>query len=154
MRIGRPIPALPQPLCNYCGAKAVLVRVGENGYPYVDDHGPVWICEPCQAWVGVRARSRNHAPLGRLANAELREAKRRLHDALEPLVQAKMRRDGVNIFAARGKAMKWLIAALGLDVASPNLHSLTLDQCEHALRHVADFQALSMSTVVSPKVSK
>jgi hypothetical protein len=43
----------------------------------------------------------------------LRDAKSRLHDALEPLIAAKMRGDGVNAFEARGKAMKWVIASLG-----------------------------------------
>jgi hypothetical protein len=80
-------------------------------------------------------------PLGRLANAALRDAKSRLHDALEPLVAAKMRRDGVNAFDARGKAMKWVIASLGLEVDTPSIHALSLEQCEQAIGYIADFQA-------------
>ncbi|KUE88114.1 MULTISPECIES: zinc-finger-containing protein [Cupriavidus] len=141
MRVGRPIPAPPQPLCDYCGGKAVLARVGEEAYPYLEDHGPVWICSPCQAWIGVRARSKQHTPLGRLADAALREKKSRLHDALDPLVTAKMRRDGVNAFEARGKAMKWLIASLRIPVDSPSIHALSLEQCEQAIQCIAEFQA-------------
>ncbi|UIF84586.1 zinc-finger-containing protein [Cupriavidus sp. UYPR2.512] len=141
MRVGRPIPAPPQPVCDYCGAKVILARAGEDGYPYLEGHGPVWICVPCQAWIGVRARSKHNTPLGRLANAALRERKSQLHDALEPLVAAKMRRDGVNAFEARGKAMKWLIASLGMDVATPSIHALSLDQCDEAIRYIAEFQA-------------
>ncbi|UIF88360.1 zinc-finger-containing protein [Cupriavidus sp. UYPR2.512] len=141
MRVGRPIPALPQPVCDNCDAKASLARAGEETYPYLEDHGPVWICAACQAWIGVRARSKHNTPLGRLANAALRECKSQLHDALEPLVAAKMRRDGVNAFEARGKAMKWLIAALGLEVATPSIHALSLEQCEQAIRYVEEFQA-------------
>lgn len=85
MRVGRPIPAPSEPACEYCGNKA-LARAGDSVYPYHEDHGPVWICPPCQAWIGVRPRSRQLAPLGRLAHAGLREAKGRLHEALEPLV--------------------------------------------------------------------
>ncbi|QBY56420.1 zinc-finger-containing protein [Cupriavidus oxalaticus] len=141
MRVGRPIPAPPQPLCDYCGGKAVLARMGEETYPYQEDHGPVWICSPCHAWIGVRARSKHHTPLGRLADAALREKKSQLHDALEPLVAAKMRRDGVNAFEARGKAMKWLIASLHIPVDSPSIHALSLDQCEQAIQFIAEFQA-------------
>lgn len=85
--------------------------------PYVDDHGLVWICSTCHAWIGVRPRSRHQTPLGRLANADLRDAKKRLHDTLEPLVTAKVRRDGVNAFEARGKAIKWLAGALGMTLS-------------------------------------
>ncbi|WP_434034808.1 zinc-finger-containing protein [Cupriavidus sp. a3] len=141
MRVGRPIPAPPQPLCDSCGGKAVLARMGEAAYPYQEDHGPVWICPPCQAWIGVRARSKHHTPLGRLADAALREKKSQLHDALEPLVAAKMRRDGVNAFEARGKAMKWLIASLDLPIDSPTIHALSLEQCEQALQFITEFQA-------------
>ncbi|KAF7964113.1 hypothetical protein AWV80_02135 [Cupriavidus sp. UYMU48A] len=141
MRVGRPIPALPQPVCDYCGARALLASAGEEAYPYLDDHGPVWICVACQAWIGVRTRSKHNVPLGRLANAALRERKMRLHDALEPLVAAKIRRDRVNAFEARGKAMKWLIASLDLDVTTPSIHALSLEQCEQAIRYTAEFQA-------------
>ncbi|CAM3390205.1 MULTISPECIES: zinc-finger-containing protein [Cupriavidus] len=141
MRVGRPIPVLPQPVCDDCGAKANLARAGDETYPYLEDHGPVWICTACQAWIGVRARSKHNAPLGRLANAALRERKSQLHDALEPLVAAKMRRDGVNAFAARGKAMKWVIASLGMAVATPSIHALSLEQCEQAIQFIAEFQA-------------
>ncbi|MCY1252529.1 zinc-finger-containing domain protein [compost metagenome] len=101
----------------------------------------MWICSPCQAWIGVRARSKQHTPLGRLADAALREKKSRLHDALDPLVTAKMRRDGVNAFEARGKAMKWLIASLRIPVDSPSIHALSLEQCEQAIQCIAEFQA-------------
>ncbi len=101
----------------------------------------MWICAPCQAWIGVRARSKQHTPLGRLADAALREEKSRLHDTLEPLVAAKMRRDGVNAFEARGKAMKWLIASLHLPVENPSIHALSLEECEQAIQFIAEFQA-------------
>ena len=79
----------------------MLVRAGDEAYPYREDHGPLWVCPPCGAWIGVFARSRRHVPLGRLANAELRECKAKLHEVLEPLVAVKVRRDGCNPFQAR-----------------------------------------------------
>jgi hypothetical protein len=141
MRVGRPIPLPPQPCCDYCGERARLLHAGDDGYPYLENHGPLWVCLGCQAWIGVRPRSKQNPPLGRLADAALRDAKSRLHDALEPLVAAKMRRDGVNPFEARGKAMKWVIATAGLEASSPSIHVLSLEQCEQAIRCIDDFRA-------------
>jgi hypothetical protein len=139
MRIGRPVKAPPQPVCDYCGQKAVLARTGDTAYPYREDHGPVWICAACQAWIGVHSRSTRNVPLGRLANASLREAKSRLHDALEPLIAAKVRRDAVNLFSARAKALRWIATELGFDPLPPSIHDLTSDQCQNALRYVEAF---------------
>lgn len=137
MRVGRPIPALPQPVCDYCGDQAVLARDGDADYPYRADHGRVWICVRCAAWIGVYTNSRRNVPLGRLANAELRQAKTDLHAALEPLVAAKMRRDGCNVFEARAKGLRWLGTELGLDPETCSLHGLDLDQCRRA-RQILD----------------
>ncbi|PLZ04460.1 hypothetical protein CY652_00020 [Burkholderia sp. WAC0059] len=141
MRVGRPVKALPQPLCDYCGERAVLARYGDEAYPYRDDHGPLWICTACGAWIGVHARSTRNVPLGRLADAALREAKSRLHDVLEPLVAAKVRRDGVNAFEARARAIRWAADALGFEPAHASLHHLSLEQCEQAIRYVEAFMA-------------
>ena len=89
----------------------------------------------------MHARSTRNVPLGRLANGALRDAKSRLHDALEPLVAAKVRRDGVNPFEARGKAVRGLADELGFELASPSLHLLSLEQCEQAIAHIDVFVA-------------
>src|SRR5262249_12105577 len=117
MRVGRPVKALPQPVCDYCGARARLLRAGAEGYPYRDDHGARWVCVPGGAWIGTFARSTRNVPLGRLANAELRDWKTKLHAALEPLAEAKVRRDGCSLFEARAKGYKWLAAELGIDAS-------------------------------------
>jgi zinc-finger-containing domain len=64
------------------------------------------VCTPCQAWIGIFARSARNAPLGRLANAELREWKAKRHSALEPMAEAKVRCDGGKIFTALAKGLK------------------------------------------------
>jgi hypothetical protein len=48
VRVGRPIKAFPQPLCDYCGAHAALVKYGDASYPYRDDHGAFWVCTAVQ----------------------------------------------------------------------------------------------------------
>jgi hypothetical protein len=141
MRVGKPVKALPQPLCDYCGARAVLARAGDEAYPYRDDHGPVWACAVCEAWIGIHARSTRNVPLGRLANGALRQAKSRLHDVLEPLVAGKVRRDGVSAFEARSRAIRWVATEIGLDPLPASIHALSLEQCEQAIRYVEAFQA-------------
>jgi zinc-finger-containing domain len=139
MRVGRPVKLLPQPICDYCGAKAALVRSGDAAYPYREDHGVLWLCASCEAWIGVFARSKRHVPLGRLANADLRDWKVRLHAALEPLAAAKVRRDGCNLFEARGRGMKWLAGEMALDENRGNIHQLDVEQCKTAIGIIEQF---------------
>jgi hypothetical protein len=141
VRVGRPIKALPQPLCDYCGAHAVLVKYGEASYPYREDHGALWVCSACQAWIGIHSRSTRNVPLGRLADGALRDAKSRLHDTLEPLVVGKVRRDCVNPFEARAKAIRWVAGELGFEPVPGSIHNLSLEQCEQAIRYVEAFVA-------------
>ncbi|MGF6638473.1 hypothetical protein OKW38_000541 [Paraburkholderia sp. MM5496-R1] len=139
MRVGKPVKALPQPSCDYCGNRALLARYGDESYPYRSDQGLRWICTSCQAWIGVYSRSKHNLRLGRLADATLREAKSKLHDALEPLVAGKLRRDGVNAFEARAKATRWVATELGFDSVPASIHAFTPEQCEQALRYVEAF---------------
>ncbi len=65
--------------CHYCGGPAELVDSARvyNGRSY----GMIWDCRPCDAYVGVH----RNAPLGRLANKELRGWKVKAHAAFDPL---------------------------------------------------------------------
>jgi hypothetical protein len=149
MRIGKPTKPLRRPNCDYCGNPAVLARAGDDAYPYRDDHGPLWLCQNCEAWIGVFPRSTRNVPLGRLAHARLRELKAKLHAALEPLVAAKVRRDGCNVFEARAKAMKWLAGEIGADFEKCSIHTLDADQCERAIAVVDEFQRARTATASS-----
>jgi len=70
-------------ICPYCGKNAVLTdsAVVYHGRSY----GMIWLCRPCWAYVGTHKNSRKHAPLGRIANAELRDWKKKVHAAFDPL---------------------------------------------------------------------
>jgi ssDNA-binding Zn-finger/Zn-ribbon topoisomerase 1 len=70
--------------CPYCVAKAELKdsAIIYNGRSY----GKVYVCSnypTCDAYCGVHKGT--DVPLGRLANAELREGKKRAHAVFDPL---------------------------------------------------------------------
>lgn len=91
--------------CDYCGQPAQLVS-GATIYPYRQDlrHMKFWQCDPCGAWVGCHTGTKK--PLGRLANAELRQAKMDAHAAFDPLWKS----NGMK----RREAYVWLAKQLGV----------------------------------------
>jgi hypothetical protein len=80
-------------------------------------------------------------PLGRLPGGALRDAKSGPHDTLEALVAGKVRRDRVNPFEARAKAIRWVAGELGFEPVPGSIHNLSLGQCEQAIRYVEAFIA-------------
>lgn len=74
-----------QPQCDYCKNPAILVS-GQVIYPHRNDLYSLkfWNCIPCKAYVGCHKNSKDHKPLGRLANAELRKLKSLAHTAFDP----------------------------------------------------------------------
>lgn len=75
-----------KPECPYCGKTAEL-RKSRDVYPSCrQDYGLFWVCPgDCDAYVGTHSNSKNHAPLGRLADPELRKWKMLAHKAFDPL---------------------------------------------------------------------
>lgn len=120
------------PVCPYCRGKAVLLRTSETIYNGTD-YGPVWACLPCEAWVGCHRNSRRFMPLGRLANAELRAAKHRAHEAFDPLWQAVAKRDGIASAAARERGYAWLGAQLGLDRTRCHMGKMSIEECNRVV---------------------
>lgn len=92
------------PTCPYCGDTARLKHSSEI-YGGLQDYGFLWVCENCDAWVGIHKNSRNFVPLGRLANAELREWKQKAHRAFDPLWK--------NSHWSRQEAYAWLTSQMG-----------------------------------------
>ena len=64
-------------ICDYCGQLAMLVT-GRFIYPHRPDlyKKKMWFCKLCNAYVGCRS---DESPLGRLANAELRQIRMETH---------------------------------------------------------------------------
>ena len=102
---------MPKPTCPYCEEPAVFTDSAEvyGGRSY----GMIYLCRPCQAWVGVHRGT--ETPLGRLANKELRRAKVAAHAAFDPLWKRKIEKEGCKKHVARGAAYRWLAEQLEID---------------------------------------
>lgn len=87
----------------------------------------IYLCRPCQAWVGVHKGTEN--ALGRLANSELREAKKEAHYYFDKLWKAKMVK-GFTKGQARGKAYKWLSKQLNILAKETHIGWFDVDKCK------------------------
>lgn len=105
-RVSNPLPA--PTCCPYCKSAVGLVN---NSAIYGRSYGDwpwAYLCEnvECYAYVGVHPRTA--IPLGTLADAELREARKKAKAAFNPLWQG----DGAKY--SRKQAYAWLAGELGI----------------------------------------
>lgn len=115
-------------LCPYCYEPARLIDSAQvyHGYSF----GMIWACAPCDAYVGTHKDSGDHAPLGTLANKELRSWRHRAHAVFDPLWERKMRRDKVGRSAAREKGYAWLVEELGIERGQCHIGMMDVEQCK------------------------
>lgn len=120
--------------CDYCLQPAQLVS-GLEIYPHRPDLKGLrfWCCDPCGAYVGCHKNSPSHAPLGRLANAELRAWKQRAHSNFDPLWQSGRMR--------RREAYKWLSHEMKIDFKSCHIGKFNVQQCKDVVQIVAAMSA-------------
>jgi hypothetical protein len=75
--------------CCGCGVPvSARLTDGRELYPHRPDLSavPFWRCDECGNWVGCHHRSRDRTrPLGTIPTPALRAARRRVHDAVDPL---------------------------------------------------------------------
>lgn len=120
------------PTCPYCDGRAELID-SEEVYGPGRDFGKLWSCRRCDAYVGTHRDSATHAPLGRLADAELRYWKQRAHAAFDPLWKAKQRRDRCSKSRARKAAYEWLAKRLGVGRRRCHIGWMDVDDCKHVV---------------------
>ena len=118
-------------VCNYCDAPAELVS-GMEIYPHRSDLIGLkfWRCQPCGAYVGCHKQNKKYdlkgdEPLGRLANAELRKAKSRVHLAFDPKWK-----DGS---LTRQEAYAWLAGRLKIDHEDCHIGMFDVAMCDRAV---------------------
>jgi hypothetical protein len=110
--------------CQYCLGAAELVT-GAEVYPHLPGlrYKKIWRCEPCKAWVGCHEGTEN--AMGRLANAELRQAKMDAHAAFDPLW-----REGDR---TRKQAYQWLADKLGMPFKKCHIGYFSVEQCKQVI---------------------
>ena len=111
-------------ICPYCNKPAQLVS-STVVYGRGRDYGNIWLCRclPELAYVGVHAITGE--PLGRLANKELRELKKKAHSMFDPLWKfGKM---------TRTEAYAWLSTRLGLSLAECHIGMFDEETCRRVI---------------------
>ena len=114
-------------LCPYCGKPAKLVT-GADVYPHIERLASrmFWRCRGCDAHVGCHEGT--STPFGRLANAELRRARQRAHEAFDPLWKGRE--------MSRRAAYAWLAAALKIDETNCHIGMFDVADCERVVSAV------------------
>lgn len=111
-------------ICPYCQQQTEYVSssVVYRGR----DYGMIYLCRKCDAWVGCHKGTTS--PLGRVADAELREAKKAAHAAFDPIWRAKMTNQ-YSKFRARNEAYAWLAQALGIPREDCHIGMMDVELC-------------------------
>ena len=108
--------------CPYCGRLATYV---DSEVVYGRSYGMIYLCSPCDAYVGVHKRT--NTPLGRLANAELRKWKKLAHAYFDPLWQFG------RLKGRRGDAYKWLAEKMKLHISETHIGLFDVAQCQQVV---------------------
>lgn len=119
-----------QPICPYCNGPAKLI---DSSIVYGTSYGWIWDCRPCDAYVGVHKDSREHAPLGTLANRELREWRKRAHRVFDPLWKSGR--------IKRREAYRIMREIMNLDEEDAHIAMFTVEQCKQLIQLLAKLPA-------------
>ena len=119
-------------ICPYCHRPAEFLDSAEvyHGRSY----GMIYLCRPCDAFVGCHKAGSGDEPLGRLANAELRNWKVQAHNAFDPLWKDQM------FFVRRTDAYAWLAKQLHLPTDKTHIGLFDVDQCKQVVQICEDFR--------------
>lgn len=118
-------------VCPYCDRSAVLVDDAE--VYQMSYGGKVWLCRPCNAWVGCHRNSPRHAALGRLADKDLRQLKIQAHALFDPIWEAAMRHRKWGKTRARRAAYEWLAGEMGIYITDCHIGMFDEQQCRRAI---------------------
>lgn len=115
-------------ICDYCKEEVGLVG-GDRIYPHRPDLFELrfWFCSDCDAWVGCHRGTTN--PLGRLANAELRQAKIEAHAAFDQLWKSTTPAGTFD----RSGAYKWLAEQLGISRDDCHIGMFDVEMCRRVV---------------------
>lgn len=106
-----------QVICQYCQHPAVYT---DSTVVYGRSYGMIYYCQDCNAWVGVH--NGTDKQLGVLANAELREWKKRAHSFFDKLWKTRT--------MSRGAAYMWLAKQMGKTPDETHIGMFTVADCK------------------------
>ena len=112
--------------CPYCGKRAEFVDSAEvyHGRSY----GMIYLCRPCDAYVGCHDAGKGDEPKGTLANAELRKWRKAAHEAFDPLWM------GGRFRHRRNLAYAWPSGQMGLTKEVTHIGMFDVAQCRQVIR--------------------
>lgn len=115
-------------VCPYCGSKTELV---DSSIIYGKSYGMIYICKSCKAYVGVHNGTNN--ALGRLANKELREARKEAHFYFDQISKTglinQIWREYIPNLSNRNKAYLWLSIQMNIDKEICHIGMFDIEQC-------------------------
>lgn len=111
-------------ICHYCNRPAQLVT-GRAIYPHRQDleHLNFYLCASCEAYVGTHEGTTT--PYGILAKRELRELKKKAHNAFDPIWKGGEMR--------RHEAYAWLAREMRLTRAQCHIGMFNEDKCRDVI---------------------
>lgn len=127
-------PPSPPSECRYCGSDVDLVTHEEFYGQSYDGGGKLYVCTSCHARVGLHGAGTSHptdAPLGLLADAELRRLRSAVHEHLDPMWKENP--------TPRGEVYTFFFGHM-MDLPEHGRHvgMLTKDECRTAIRILKD----------------
>ena len=113
-------------ICQYCKKPAKFV---DSKIIYGKSYGMIYLCKDCNAYVGVHKGTSR--PLGILANAELREWKKKAHASFDPLWKTKL--------MTRREAYEWLAKQMGKSLEKCHIGMFDVSECEQVVDLVTQY---------------
>ena len=115
-------------ICPYCGKKTEFV---DSSVIYGKSYGMIYLCKQCDAYVGVHKGTAKS--LGRLANKELREAKKKAHYYFDKIVKTglihKIYPVSIPGMSSRKKAYLWLSKQMKIPKEDCHIGMMDIKQC-------------------------
>lgn len=112
-------------MCPYCQQKTEHV---DSSVIYGKSYGMIYHCKPCKAWVGTHKNNPKKS-LGRLADQELRKAKKSAHAAFDPHWKALVRIAGLSASQARKLCYGALSDALDIPIEHTHIGMFDIELC-------------------------
>lgn len=106
--------------CPYCNGTTVYI---DSKVVYRKSYGMIYLCKPCNAWVGIHKGT--DIALGRLANQELREAKKEAHKYFNQIFELKI--------MTRKEAYAWLCGWLEIKPEDTHIGMFDEELCRQTV---------------------